>query len=82
MNTFFQSISALPPPFNMVVYIVLIGATAGVLGTLSKEVFKYLRHRNEVDLKREMLDRGMDAHEIEQVMRARVDDGATRPRVP
>ena len=74
MGTLFESIVSLPAPFNMVVLIVLIGSVAGVIGTIAKEVRKYLCHRTEMELKREMLDRGMKTQEIERVMQAKMAD--------
>ena len=74
MSSFFDSIVAIPAPFNMVVLIVLIGSVAGVIGTIAKEVRKYLCHRTEMELKREMLDRGMKSQEIERVMKAKMAD--------
>jgi hypothetical protein len=70
MSTLLDSIMELPVPFNMVVLIVLIGSVAGVIGTIAKEVRKYLCHQNELELKREMIARGMEPQEIDQVLRA------------
>jgi TRAP-type C4-dicarboxylate transport system permease small subunit len=70
MSGLLQSIVALPVPFNMVVLVVLIGCVAGVITSLAKEIRKFFCHRNEMELKREMLERGLDATEIDQVMRA------------
>jgi hypothetical protein len=66
----------------MVVLIVLIGSVAGVVATIVKEVRTYLCHRNEIELKREMVDRGMESEEIERVMSARTDDAGSARRVP
>ena len=71
MNALFQSIMALPTPFNMVVFIVLIGSVAGVICSITKEVRIFLCHRDEMELKREMLDRGIGANEIDRVMQAK-----------
>ena len=71
MNTFFDSIAALPTPFNMVVFVVLIGSVAGVIGAIAKEVRMFLCHRDEMELKREILDRGMGLQEIDRVMQAK-----------
>ena len=79
MSAFFESIAALPVPFNMVVLIVLIGSVAGVIGTIAKEVRKYVCHRSELDLKREMLERGLSSQEIERVMGAIVPDSKKPP---
>ena len=65
-----ESIMDMPVPFNMVVLIVLIGCVTGVLTTIAQETRKFFCHREEMELKREMLDRGMDAREIDQVLRA------------
>ncbi len=70
MSTLLDSIMELPVPFNMVVLIVLIGSVAGVIGTIAKEGRKYFCHQNELELKREMISRGMEPQEIDQVLRA------------
>lgn len=75
MSNLFDSIMQMPVPFNMVVLIVLIGSVAGVVGTIAKEIRKYFCHREEMELKREMLGRGMEGDEIEQVMRATAAHG-------
>jgi len=74
MSSLLDSIVSIPSPFNMVVLIVLIGSVAGVIGTIAKEVRKYLCHRTEMELKREMLDRGMKSHDIEQVIQAKMTE--------
>ena len=74
MSHLLDSIVALPTPFNMVVLIVLIGSVAGVIGTIAREVRKYFCHREEMEFKREMLDRGIDPQEIDRVMRAKTAD--------
>lgn len=74
MSRFLDAIAALPTPFDMVVFIVLIGSAAGVIGTIVSEVRKYLCHREEMELKREMLNRGMDPQEIDRMMRAETSD--------
>ena len=81
MSSLFDAITALPTPFNMVVLIVLIGCAAGVVGTFAKELRKYLCHRNEIELKREMLGRGLQSDEIEQIMGATLPDSQKPPKV-
>ena len=73
MSDLLQSI---PAPFNMIVLIVLICTTGGVVTTLVQQVRAYLCHREDLELKREMLDRGMSGDEIERVMRAKSPFGA------
>jgi uncharacterized membrane protein (DUF106 family) len=70
MSNLFDSIISLPVPFNMVVLVVLIGCVTGIITSIAKETRKYFCHRNEMELKREMIDRGLDAAEIDQVMQA------------
>lgn len=71
MSEFFQSVVSLPLPFNMVVLIVMFGCATAVISSIARETRKYYCHRNEMELKREMFDREMDAEEVEQVMRAK-----------
>ena len=71
MSEFLQSI---PPPFNMVVVIVLICSIAGVITSIAKQTRKFACYRQELDFKREMLDRGMSSEEIERVARAKVNE--------
>ena len=70
MTNLIESIISMQTPFNMIVLIVLIGGIGGVITALASEVRKYMCHREEVDLKRELLASGMNATEIEQVVRA------------
>jgi hypothetical protein len=71
MSSFLDAIAALPTPFNFIVFLVLIGSVAGVIGAIAKEVRKFLCHRDEIELKREMLDRGMESQEIDRAMRTK-----------
>ena len=71
MSGFFRSITGIPTPFNMIVLIVLICTVAGVITSIVKEVRKFLCHREESKLKREMLESGMSAQEIVQVIQAK-----------
>jgi hypothetical protein len=71
MGEVIQSITSIDPPFNMIVLIVLIGTAGTVLGTIAKQIRKWACQRQEVEFKRELLDRGMSAEEIERVIRAR-----------
>ena len=70
MSELFQSITNIQAPFNMIVLVVLIGSAATILTSGFSEVRKYLSHRQDVELKRELLERGMSADEIERVARA------------
>jgi len=74
MHDLFQQISTLPAPFNMVVLLVLIIMGTGVITSLMKQIRKFACHRQDVEFKREMLDRGLSADEIEQIIRAKVPE--------
>ncbi len=76
MSDFFHSITQIAPPFNMVVFIVLIGSIAGVIGTIATQVRKYASHRADIQLKRELVERGLSAEEIERVVEAKSPSGA------
>ncbi|TWT72688.1 hypothetical protein Pla123a_39860 [Posidoniimonas polymericola] len=56
-------------PFNMIIVVVFIGVLGGMVGAVVKELRKYATHRLDLEAKREMLDRGMSAEEIERVLR-------------
>lgn len=70
MSQFVQLIRDMGTPFNMIVMICLIFAFSSVIGVIVDQVRKYLCHRQDLDFKREMLDRGMSAEEIDRVIRA------------
>jgi hypothetical protein len=70
-----DSIISIPPPFNMIVMIVLIGSIGGVFTSLITQIRKYASHRQELEFKRELLDRGMTAAEIVQVIQSKTPRG-------
>ena len=71
MSETINSITNIPAPFNMIVLVVLIGAVATVLGTVVSQVRQYASHRQELEFKRDLLERGMSAEEIERVVKVR-----------
>jgi hypothetical protein len=71
VSQFFQMIMSIPAPFNMVVLIVLFGCIAGIIKAIIKESRKYASHRHELELKRELVERGLSADEIERIIAAR-----------
>jgi len=77
MSSLTELIRTVPTPFNMVVIIVLITSCAGVVSAVAKQIRKYACHRQELEFKRELLDRGLAPEEIELVIRARGTDGST-----
>jgi hypothetical protein len=71
MASALQSITSIQPPFNMIVLVTLIVMTASLVGGAIKQSRKFFCHKQELEFKRELLDRGMSADEIERVVRAR-----------
>ena len=61
----------LPTPFNMIVLIVLISCTAGVITSVAKQARKFGSHRQELEFKRELVERGLSVDEIERVVAAK-----------
>lgn len=70
MNSALQSITAIPAPFNMIVLFVLIATVGSAFATFIHQIRKYASHRLELDFKRDLLDRGVSADEVEQIVRA------------
>jgi uncharacterized iron-regulated membrane protein len=55
----------------MIVMIFLIVAISGVIASLFKQIRKYACHRREIELKRELVDRGLSVDEIERIVAAK-----------
>ena len=71
MSHLIDQILSLPTPFNMVVIIVAISIGAGIISSIAKQIRKYACLRYELDFKRDMIDRGMSAMEVEQLVAAK-----------
>ena len=71
MPDMFQSLFNIPPPFNMIVVIVLIVFTAWLLATIAGEIRKYACHRKDIELKQELVARGLSAEEIERIVQVK-----------
>jgi hypothetical protein len=56
---------------NWIALVVLIGCVSGVITAIAAELRKYGSHRHEVDLKRELVERGLSVEEIERIIAAR-----------
>ena len=56
---------------NWVVLLILGGALTGVITSLAKQLRKYGCFRQEVALKRELVERGLSVEEIERVIAAK-----------
>ena len=71
MSEFFKSIISISPPFNMIVLVVLFGSASTAIATLVTQIRKYASHRQELEFKRDLVERGLGAEEIERVLQAR-----------
>lgn len=74
MLDLFKAIVNIQAPFNMIVLIVLIGSMAGVLTGIAAQIRKYSCHRQDIDFKRELVDRGLAADEIERIVSAKMPE--------
>jgi hypothetical protein len=53
---------------NWIVSIVLICVVASVITSIAKQLRKYGCHRNEVELKRDLVERGLSVDDIERIV--------------
>ncbi|MEO1087253.1 MAG: hypothetical protein AAFY88_23710 [Acidobacteriota bacterium] len=67
MASFVDGINQLGVPFSFVIWIVLICSAAGMVSAFAKELRKFACHRQDLAFKRELLDRGFEPGEVEQV---------------
>jgi hypothetical protein len=81
MSEILSPITDLPTPFTMVVLIVLIGAISGVVTTLIKQICACAQQRQDLTFKREMIDRGMSADEVQRVVESRSSPACHRPTI-
>jgi hypothetical protein len=72
MSEAFHSIVQIQTPFNMIVLVVLFGSIATVLSTIVTQIRKYATHRHELEFKRELVERGLEAEEIQQLLKTRL----------
>lgn len=71
MTSAIQSITSIPAPFNMIVLVVLIVTAGSLVGTIATQIRKWACQRQEIEFKRELLDRGMGVEEIERMVQAK-----------
>lgn len=71
MSDTFHALMNFDSPFGMIVLITLIGSTAGVITAIVSQIGKFASHRAEVQLKRELVDRGLSVEEIERIVAAK-----------
>lgn len=70
MLGFAENLWELPPPFNMVVIIIAMIFGSWMLCDFAGHLRKYFSHRDELQLKRELVDRGLGVDEIERIINA------------
>ena len=66
-----KGILSIPVPFNMIVLVTLIFCTTGVITSVFKQIRKYACYRRDIDLKRELVERGLSVDEIERIVAAK-----------
>lgn len=71
MSEILRGILDIPVPFNMFVMVVLIVCTTGVITSFFKQIRKYACYRRDIDLKRELVERGLSVDEIERIVAAK-----------
>jgi hypothetical protein len=71
MHELVEMFKDLGPPWNMIVLVVLISCIASVFKAIAKQSRFYATHRAEVNLKRDLVERGLSVDEIERVIAAR-----------
>jgi hypothetical protein len=76
MGEMLQEVISIPAPFNMIVLIVLICSVAGLLSTIAIQIRRYGCHRQDIEFKRELVDRGLSADEIERIVKAQPTETA------
>jgi hypothetical protein len=66
---------------NVVVMLAIIFFAAWLIGHIVEEIRKYACHRSDVELKRDLADRGLSAQDIERIVSARSGAGKAKPKV-
>jgi hypothetical protein len=66
-----ERILAIPVPFNMIIVIMAIIFGTGIITSIAKQIRKYFCLREELQFKREMIDRGMTPQEVEKLIKCK-----------
>jgi len=75
MYDIIKAIVDIGPPFNMIVFIMLIACAASVLKVVAKQIREYGCHRQDIEFKRELVERGLHVDEIERIIAASGSSG-------
>ena len=70
MSDVMMKILEVPAPFNLAIIAVVLGITVPIVAIIASEIRKFATHRQDLEAKRDMLDRGMPVEEIERVLQA------------
>jgi hypothetical protein len=70
MKEFVQWITA-GGPFGIVVLCVLIGTAGTLISLIVNQIGSYATHRADLQLKRELVERGLSVEEIERIVSAK-----------
>lgn len=76
MHELIELLRSLDPPWNMIVLVTLISCAASVVKVIAKQCRAFASDRAELNLKRELVDRGLSVDEIERVIAARPSIGS------
>ncbi|MEM9353666.1 MAG: hypothetical protein AAGA92_11690 [Planctomycetota bacterium] len=74
MSEFVESLNSMPMPFSFVIWLVLIILGGGAFSTVCKEVRRVVCRRFDVNLKRDLIDRGLEPEEVERLVAAAAAD--------
>jgi hypothetical protein len=75
MHDLIELLRSLDPPWNMIVLVMLISCVASVIKVIAKQSRAYASHRAEMNLKRDLVERGLSVDEIERIIAARSSIG-------
>ena len=70
MYEMIKAVFEIQTPFNMIIVCTALVMVTGAIGAIAMEVRKFATHRMDLGLKREMIEQGMSAEEIESVFQA------------
>jgi len=55
-------------PFTMVFAVILVVCVASIVNTILSHLRQFAEHRDDLEFKREMVERGLSVEEIERLM--------------
>lgn len=70
MSDVIMRILEVPAPFNVGIVAVVMGIGLAMIAVVAGETRKFATHRLDLETKRDLLEQGMPADEIDRVLRA------------